>query len=55
MPFQSDNAVQIDDDTWYRRMDELEMTLARYWSWVEKALFAFAFAASVLIVSVSLC
>lgn len=32
-------------------MEDLEKALARYWSWVEKALFAFAFVASVTIVS----
>lgn len=32
-------------------MEELEKVLKRYWSWVEKALFAFAFVASVTVVS----
>jgi len=32
-------------------MEELEKALGRYWSWVEKALFAFAFIASVTVVS----
>lgn len=43
--------LQIDDRTWYKRMEELEKALSRYWSWVEKALFAFAFVASVTVVS----
>lgn len=43
--------LQIDDRTWYKRMKELERALGRYWSWVEKALFAFAFIASVTVVS----
>lgn len=45
--------MKIDEKTWYERMGDLEKALARYWSWVEKALFAFAFIASVTVVSES--
>lgn len=42
---------QIDERTWQKRMEELHTALSRYWSWVEKALFAFAFIASITAVS----
>ena len=45
------NLAQLDEKTWYARMEALEKALKRYWSWVEKALFAFAFVASVTVVS----
>ena len=44
------DAPQIDEKTWYARMDELQKALRLYWHWLEKALFAFAFIASVTIV-----